>query len=282
MAGISTWRDLLLLGDQNKYFRISQVVDGEEQGTTNTSPLSLQLWNRNRLPTSASLIEDLPHKMQEHLCFLVDQFCSDQAARTSFTDDSGYTVTADRVFGTLRRRCSGIVFRVNREPEPGVIARHLSDLVLDIYEALVQDRASFIDRQYSSDNAVVTDHSYQLDSQVKILWEDKSPKVFDKFVEELKGQMLTNGSPIDLCTESKPTMYEGYKAVLAKVRAPFPVLRKSESSPPLACVPCRRCAASGPLGNHIQWTSLHHHLYSADNNKTYDLLLTGHVILSST
>jgi hypothetical protein len=278
---ISTWRDLLLPGDRYTPFRISQV-DGEEQGTTNTSPLSLHLWKCNRLPPSASLIEDLPHKMQEHLRFLIDQFCSDQAARISFTDDNGYTVTPDGTFGIIQRQCCYIIIRVNRESEPGFIARHLSDLVVDIYEALVQDRPHFRDREHSSDNAVITDHRYQLNGQVKILWEDKSPKVFDKFVEELKGQMSTNGSPIDLCTESEPTVYEGYKAVLAKVRVPFPILHKSESSPPLARVPCRRCAASSPLGSHIQWTSLHHHLYSADNNKTYDLLLTGHVILSST
>jgi hypothetical protein len=281
MAGISTWRDLLLPAGKDTHIRISQVDEGEE-GTTNTSALSLQLWNRNRLPPSASLIEDLPYKMQEHLSFLIDQFCSDQAVRTSFTDSRGYTITADHVFGTLRRHCSDIIFRVNRDPDSGLISRSLSCLVVDIYEALVQDRPQFRDREHSSDNAVITDHRYQLDGRIKILWEDKSPKVFDKFVEELKGQMLTNGSPIDLCTESKPTMYEGYKAVLAKVRAPFPVLHKSESSPPLACVPCRRRAASGPLGNHIQWTSLHHHLYSANNNTTYDLLLTGRVILSST
>jgi hypothetical protein len=281
MDYISTWRDLLFPGDRHTPFRISQV-DEKEQGTTNTSALSLQLWNPNRLPPSATLIEDLPYKMQEHLSSLIDQFCFDRAARISFTDDKGHTVTPDRVFGIVERQCSHMFFRVNRDPDSGFIAHHLSELVVDIYGALAQDWPRFRNRERSSDNAVITDHCFQLDGGIKILWEDKSPKVFDKFVEELKGQMLTNGSPIDLCTESKPTVYEGYKAILAKVRAPFPVPHKYESSPPLACVPCRRRAASGPLGNHIQWTSLHHHLYSANNNKTYDLLLTGHVILSST
>jgi hypothetical protein len=83
--------------------------------------------------------------------------------------------------------------------------------------ALAEDRLMFGDQDRSSDSAVITDKRYLLHDEIKILWENKSSKVFDEFIEEFMRQIRTDEAIASVCTESTPTEYEGYKAILGKV-----------------------------------------------------------------
>lgn len=73
-------------------------------------------------------------------------------------------------------------------------------------------------------------------------------------------QQMTDGSPAQLCTESVPTTYSGYKAILVKVVWLH-----------LSVVTYR-----------IQRTPLYHYLHPSDTRKTNNILLTHNSVLSST
>jgi hypothetical protein len=45
---------------------------------------------------------------------------------------------------------------------------------------------------------VITGHAYRLDCGIKVLWENKFPKVFDQFVGELADELRTRGSVEEL------------------------------------------------------------------------------------
>jgi hypothetical protein len=80
-----------------------------------------------------------------------------------------------------------------------------------------------IEHQLRTQNtAVITDHACSLGGEIKILLEDMSPKAFDKFIGDSMKEIESNesGTIVNLCNELKPTTvtYDGYKAILAKVR----------------------------------------------------------------
>ncbi|KAI0272858.1 hypothetical protein BGY98DRAFT_150141 [Russula aff. rugulosa BPL654] len=93
-APIHTWRDLLLPNEQDTHV-ILEVTEGHN--TAKTSSFSLPAWDPERLPPSAHLFENLPSRMHEHLRVIIDQHFSDQAARTSFTNRRGRSVTPNDV-----------------------------------------------------------------------------------------------------------------------------------------------------------------------------------------
>jgi hypothetical protein len=214
-APIHTWRDLLLPNEQNTHV-ILEVTEGHN--TAKTSSFSLPAWDPERLPPSAHLFKNLPSRMHEHLRVIIDQHFSDQAARTSFTNRRGRSVTPNNVIEDLRDRCDfGGTFNLSYEGRTGAIAESLACLVKVVHAALTGNFLDVQPQERSSNGAVITDHVFQFDDGIKILRADKSSRAFDRFIGELMEQMRDR-SAVELCNESVATTYRGYKAILGKVR----------------------------------------------------------------
>jgi hypothetical protein len=212
-APIYTWKDLLLPNEQDTRVLLYGVTEG--QITAMTSSFSLTAWDPERLPRSAHLFEDLPSRMQEHLRVIIDQHFSDQAARTGFTDRGGFSVTPNCVVRLLRRQCA--IWTWSYEAAPRAITIYLSHSVKVIYEALTGKWLDVQLQEHTSNSSVITDHIFRFDDGIKILWGDKSPRTFDRFIGELMVQMRDR-STVELCIEPEATTYRGYKAILEKVR----------------------------------------------------------------
>ncbi|KAI0253725.1 hypothetical protein BJV78DRAFT_163667 [Lactifluus subvellereus] len=76
----------------------------------------------------------------------------------------------------------------------------------------------FARRERMEHKIVITDLAYKLDDQIKILWEEKSPRVFHKFVGNLMRQISSQRlSGRDLYPETSATTYRGYRAILSKL-----------------------------------------------------------------
>jgi hypothetical protein len=85
---------------------------------------------------------------------------------------------------------------------------------------------------------VITDHAYKLAGAMKILWGNKPPKAFDAFVGQLMNDIRAHESGVIPFPELSPTAYNGYQAILTKVRVVSSVSSLlSELSLPLACLP---------------------------------------------
>ncbi|KAI0249879.1 hypothetical protein BJV78DRAFT_633542 [Lactifluus subvellereus] len=134
-------------------------------------------------------------------------------------DPFGYRcrLTPDLVLGILRADCAHRNFRVNYEGDAGVIAGYVFHLVEDVHYALTGKISEFTHQEHTDRSVVVTDHVCKLDGGIKILWEDKSPRVFDAFVGELMNKIREHGSGIIPYPELSPTAYRGYQAILAKL-----------------------------------------------------------------
>jgi len=212
---IHTWRDLLLPDGQDTRVFLPHVDDKGAEYPARTSTFALQEWIPNRLPTSAHLVKDLPSGMQSHLRDVLAQHYANQVVGTGFMDDVGFSVTPHGALTQLRAKAHRIDFWLNYKS--GVIAESLSDLVANIHYALTGNWLQFQDQVHAKHKAVITDHVYQLDDRVKILWENKSPKVFDAFIERLVEQMRIHQSTLNLCASIQGTKYQGYEAILGKV-----------------------------------------------------------------
>lgn len=214
-APILTWKDLLLPNEQDTRVIIPDVTEG--QVTSKTSSFSLPAWDPERLPPSAHLFEDLPSRMREHLGVIINQHYPTQAARATFTNRSGYSVTPNDVIQGLRARCASWIFNLSHETATGAITEYLSYEVNVIYQALTGNFLHVRGQEHTSDSSVITDRGFRFDGGIKILWGDKSSRAFDKFIGELMEQMR-DGSAAELCTEPVATTYRGYKAIMGKVR----------------------------------------------------------------
>jgi len=235
---IRTWKDLLLPKDQDTRVFLRRDEKGRCHTTVNVS-LSLTMWNPERLPSSAHLVTDLLTKMYGHLDVLLNQYYSVQAARSSLMLDKDFDVAPNFVFRSLQRQCSGLT--LNYQSRSGSIALSLFSLVEIIYHALTEKALMFKSGEYTSCDNVISDFCYQLNDRVMILGENVSPQVFDEFIGQFMVQ-TRDGRPIGLCTESVATTYQGYEAIFGKVRVvAFVSCLLSESSLPLAWVPCERC-----------------------------------------
>ncbi|KAI0272872.1 hypothetical protein BGY98DRAFT_1099750 [Russula aff. rugulosa BPL654] len=214
-APIHTWRDLLLPNEQDTHHVIlSQVTEG--QRTAITSSFSLLAWDPERLPSAAHLFEDLPSRMHEHLRVIIDQHFSDQAARTSFKNRQGRSITPDHVIESLRDNCADYTFYLSYETGTRTITEYLSCSVKVVYAALTGNFLDVQGQEPSSNGAVITDRVFQFDDGIKILWAEKSSRAFDRFIGELMEQMRDR-SAVELCIEPVATTYRGYKAILGKL-----------------------------------------------------------------
>ena len=154
--------------------------------------------------------------MLGHLRSILDQDYADQVARTGFTNMWGRNVTPNDVLVTLQEQCARLAFQFNYEGGSKAISQYLADLVYDVYHALTGQELEYRAEQCTSFGQVVSDFTYRVGDGVHILGVVKSPKAFNKFIGKLLGQMR-DGSPAQLCFESVPTAYGGYKAILGKV-----------------------------------------------------------------
>ncbi|KAI9510251.1 hypothetical protein F5148DRAFT_1374614 [Russula earlei] len=215
MADINTWRDLLLPTCQDVRVRFRQFCETPVPAVVQTSSFKPVLWNPMRLPASVRLVVGLPAMMQGHLGDIINESYSGTAAGTSFLDDDIGLITPQSVLYQLRLNCLRTIFLTNSEPSSGVIAQYLSNLVGDIYRALTNNVLEFRSQEPSLNRTVITDHSYRLNDAIKILWEDKSPQVFNKFMRELMTQLRPD-EVLNLYQDSSDK-YTGYEAILGKL-----------------------------------------------------------------
>jgi hypothetical protein len=94
---------------------------------------------------------------------------------------------------------------------PKAIARHASYLAQIIHYVLTEKMPEFVDQERTDGSAVtvVTDHVFQLDDLIKMLWENKSLKVFDAFVgRQLMNQIKARRSGDPCCRQLHMTVTE--------------------------------------------------------------------------
>jgi hypothetical protein len=279
-TAIHTLRNVLIPNGQDTRCFLDEVNETEGQySPAKTSSFCPLMWDPERLPSSAHLREDLPTKMLEDLAAILGHSYSGQAAMTSFTNRRGRNLTPNDVFMSLQDLCASLAFRFNCEEGAKALSQCLSYLVIDIYYVLTGKKLMY---QTGSSSQVISDFAYVVDDGVHILGEAMSPKVFNHFIGELVRQMR-DGSSAHVCVESAQTNYDGYNAILAKVRVVSSVSRLlSESSLPSDWVSCERRSAPRPLGNHIQRTPLHDCVYPSDIRKANNVLLADFTLLPST
>ncbi|KAI0252588.1 hypothetical protein BJV78DRAFT_1199730 [Lactifluus subvellereus] len=189
--------------------------------------------------------------MHEDLNRILEEHYAIQAGGTSVMNPvSRHRRTPDDVLGTLREDCGSLNFRINYESDARAIARHVSHLVSHIHYALTAKIPEFSNQQHTDRDVVVTDHVYKIDGAIKILWEDKSPEVFDAFVGQLMNDVRAHGSGMIPYPDLSLTTYDGYQAILGKVHVVASVSSLlSESSLPLAFLPFQGRSAPDPLGS---------------------------------
>ncbi|KAI9453888.1 hypothetical protein F5148DRAFT_1288892 [Russula earlei] len=214
MAGINTWRDLLFPVSQHVHVSLEQYHNPPVSGSVQTSSLNAAMvGGPSRLPASVEPVEGLLNSMRDHLVEIIDGNYAEPAAGTVF---SGTTrpITPQSVLERLQEECQLTSFSTKNEASSGVIAQNLSYLVGDIYRALTNDVLEFRSQEPSRFPRVVTDHTYHIDNQIKIQWEDKSSHVFERFMRTEFSSLLGTNRVLDLHLASS---YTGYKAILNKL-----------------------------------------------------------------
>ena len=217
MSSIHTLNDLLIPSGQDTRCFFLNVV--EEHSIAATSTFSLSLWDPQRLPPSAHLCDDLAGKMLEDLAAILDRSYSSQAGRANFTNILHRNTTPNDILSSLQLQCAARKFPFHYEGGAKAISDSLSLAVFSIFHALTGKELTYQVELPTSSGQVISDFSYKVDGLLHILGQAKSPKAFDHFIGELMQQMRGESpASTPLCTESAPTTYRGYKAMLAKVR----------------------------------------------------------------
>jgi hypothetical protein len=285
---IRTWKDLLFPNGQDTRISLKQVE--------NTGGLRLSIsvfsppdWEASKLPSQEHLVEDLLSKMHEDLNRILEEHYAIPAGGTSVIDPYGIPTTPSFVLGRLRKDCEGLDFRINHESDADDIAtdqlghisaRNVSQLVRDIHYALTRKFPVFRSQEHTDRSVVITDHAYKIDGAIKILWEDKSPNVFNAFVGRLMNEFRAQESRIISFPGLSPIKLDDYQGILGKVRVVASVTSLlSGSSLRLDFLPFQGCSAPGPLGSLVQRTPVHHYLHPTLTWKAYLLLFTNHGFL---
>jgi hypothetical protein len=185
-----------------------------------TSTLYPQKWNPNRLPSRVHLAQGLPSKMHRDLRRIIDENCPASANRGQFTKD-GLTnpVTPDSLWSSLQDTCEGISVNTSSKPSVTEIATFVPFMVRGIYRALTGEQLLAEVQVPTDDDFVITDQAFRvtMEDEVKILWENNSPKVFDNFIRDLMSEIRGSEKGIEPYHLHAPTRYSGYQAILGKV-----------------------------------------------------------------
>lgn len=131
------------------------------------------------------------------------------------------TLTPQDELGYIRLKCERDL-EFDYEPGAGVIAEHVSEMVKHVYFALTGQNVAFNAQERTTYGQVVTDHAYRDQGEIKVLWEDKAPAVFNGFIEPLQEQITAHELVPGLSSRPSVT-YGGYEAILGKVRVVVPV-----------------------------------------------------------
>jgi hypothetical protein len=212
---IHTWRELLLPNGQDTTIYLSKI-DTTGECSTNPSAFIPHEWGPNRHPSGIRLVNGLPSMMHGHLDQILDNHFSSEAAGTQFTAfDATFTPRSE--LAQLRIRCKRKL-EFNYENGVGVIAERVSDMVRQVYYALTGTSLEFDGQEPTKYGEVITGHVYRDHDEIKILWEDKAPAVFNKFIERL--QEPAHEPVPRLWSESSSASSDDYEAtgVLGKVR----------------------------------------------------------------
>jgi hypothetical protein len=249
---ILNWKELLCPNGQNT--RISLWLrDNTDNVAPSPSLFTPAEWDATRFPCRVHLVEDLPNRMQVDLNSILDDHYAVQASGTSVRDpfvaDCFWTPISSLL--SLRRACMMHNFRINCQTDAKVITQHVSYLVQNVYFALTDNLPDFTSEEIADRSVVVTDHVYKLNDEIKILWVDQSPIVFDALVGQLVDDIGAHKSGIHPLPEI-PTPLEGYKAILGKVRVVASVSSlRSELFQPLDFLPLQGCSALSPVGSSV-------------------------------
>jgi len=156
--------------------------------------------------------------MSEHLAILLDRHYSCKRQRQVSQRGYSESLTPKGVFPSLQRNARNVNFRLNYEPGSSSIGPYLFSLVQIIYQALTESpRLSFDTEVHGPGDHVIGDFTYLIDNRITILVENKSPKVFDRFIGHFMEQGRVRTSYKSMLRVGG-TSYEGYKAIFGKVR----------------------------------------------------------------
>ncbi|KAI9432617.1 hypothetical protein F5148DRAFT_136257 [Russula earlei] len=148
---INTWRNFLLLPNhQDVRVRLWQIHEMPLTAVVQMSSFNPLPGNQMRLPASVRLVEGLPAMMQGHLGDIINKSYSGMAAGTVILDDEDST--PEVLYNNSDENVGApISSRIDCEASSGAIA--------------------FRSQEPSLNRMVITDHSYRLNGEVKILWE---------------------------------------------------------------------------------------------------------------
>ncbi|KAI9453885.1 hypothetical protein F5148DRAFT_453903 [Russula earlei] len=214
MAGINTWRDLLFPVSQHVHVSLEQYHNPPVSRSVQTSSLNAAMvGGHSHLPASVEPVGGLLDSMRDHLVEIINENYAEPAAGTVFSGTT-HPITPQSVLQQLQLSCLLTSFSTKNEASSGAISQNLSFLVGVIYLALTNDVLRFRSQEPSRFRRVVTDHSYRIGNEIKILWEDKSSHVFERFMRTELRSLLGTNRVLDLHLASS---YTGYKAILNKL-----------------------------------------------------------------
>jgi hypothetical protein len=217
MPTFTTWNDLLFPSGQDASIKMSRFNDIAGPVPAKNSTLCFLEWNPNRLPSRVHLAQGLTSKMHRDLRRIIDENCPASANSGQFTDDYHTNgVTPDHLWSSLQWTCTGIVVGVNNERSVEAIAMDVPPMAHKIYRALTGETL-LTDLEVETDDGLLIDQASIMEDEVKILWENKSPKVFDNFIRDLMDEIRGSEKGIEPYHHHAPTRYSGYQAILCKV-----------------------------------------------------------------
>jgi hypothetical protein len=132
--------------------------------------------------------------MEEHLHHLLDDHpdYAKRAARTRCTNDG--IRTPNGVWEHLRQSYRSSAFPLYYEKAK--YSNFVSEAVQDIYCAITGKSLEVDEQKRATRGTVIADTVFELNNEIKILWEDKAPKVFDKIIGDFIDEARAHGSVI--------------------------------------------------------------------------------------
>jgi len=138
--------------------------------------------------------------MEDHLRHLLDDHYAKQAARTRFTKDG--IRTPNGVWENLRQSYRRSPFPLYYEKAKYGI--FVANAVHDIFCALTGKGLALDEQKRATHGTVIADSVFELNHEIKILWEDKAPKVFDKIIGDFIDEARAHGSVITPYLHPRP------------------------------------------------------------------------------
>ena len=216
---LETVYDLLFPDSQDTRIFIQCQLSNEAQEANEASSAGTSTFNpaeihHDRIPSSIRIVDNLPKAMESELKELLREH--PQVGDTKV----GMDMAPQVVFNILRRNCLQNPLDRGNEATVSSSTIGLRSLVGDIFEKLKPGHSFWNTAQEAATNrTVITDNVFKVDNVPKILFELKSPKVFDKFIRQLLDEVGQAEDSAMLFSTTEQVSFEGYRAILAKVSA---------------------------------------------------------------